>query len=306
MSCPLAIATIATYCAGTDLSCNAQRPTGIHLFRVTDNVLRFDVAEGDTYELLLPLNRENRGLWSHEGLIPAKEAPEQNRVIDTTLNAGYYTLGVFKASPNVTKATLRRLAGNDRIGICRTKPPDSVTFTAWLALPFSRSVIQIWNQPMKDTPEIPLSWVACVIASIALCWARDTRINKIMVPSDVVYSFLNGSLLADAILWIALGVVVSEDAGQDVISKDATKIVVYIGLFVLAEIIVQMHYAFEKSSWTHVFLGVLTLFTSSFYLSTLLLWIWAIIVWGQGGTREISQKQERGTEKNAKVESLVF
>jgi len=300
MSCPLAIATIATYCAGTDLSCNAQRPTGIHLFRVTDNILSFDVRAGDTYELLLPLNKEDRGLWSYDGLVPAKEAPSQNQVVDTTLNSGYYTLGVFKASPNVTKATLRRLVGNDRIGICRTKPPDSVTFSAWLALPFSRSVIQIWNQPMEDTPEIPLSWVACVIASIALCWARDTRINKMMVPSDVVYSFLNGSLLADAILWIALGVVASEDAGEEVISKDATKIVVYIGLFVLSQIIVRTHYAYEKSGWAHVLLGLLALFTSSFYLSTLLLWIWAIIVWGQRNT------EKKSLEKNTKIESLVF
>ena len=306
MSCPLAIATIVTYCAGTDRSCEVQRPTGLHLFKVSDNVLHFDVNEGDSYELVLPVNKKDRGLWSWEGLTPTKKSPENKDKIDPLLVTGFRTLGVFEPLPNVTRATLRRLAGNDRIGICRVNPPDSVTFTAWLALPFSRSVMQVWNQPLSDTPEIPIAWLACAIASIALCWARDTRVNHTTVPADVVYSILNGSLLADAILWIALGVVMSEDAGESALFGSVNHIVIYAGLFLLAEAIIQAHYAFEKSGWLHGLLGILALFTSAFYLSTLLLWIWAILVWGQNGTQKVAKGKKDDGDIAKTIQSLVF
>ena len=63
MTYPWAVATILTYCAGTDGSCGMKRPEGMHLFRVSENVIRFDVHPDDTYELVLPANKENRWGW---------------------------------------------------------------------------------------------------------------------------------------------------------------------------------------------------------------------------------------------------
>ena len=130
MRCPWAIQTIMLYCAGTDQSCKLDEVNHFHLFRVSNNVISFNVKQGQHYELFVPADKDSQGLWHNEGIVPYEQAPDFRDRIDPLALIGFHTLGVFTAASNVTTASLRRLAGGNRIGICRIDP-----LQAYRALP---------------------------------------------------------------------------------------------------------------------------------------------------------------------------
>lgn len=299
MTYPWAITTILTYCAGTDVSCNPGRPEGVHLFKVSDNVLSFDVDPGDIYELVLPINDDHRGLWSKEGLDPVEGSPDPFYHFDPTLLSAFYTWGTFKPKTNFTQVTLRRLSGDNRIGVVRRSSSYETSAVAWLALPFSRTLAQLWNQPLHDAPDIPLPYLTCIVASIFICWARNTRGKFKTTPKDVLWSICNGCLLCDAILWIALGAVVAENITSG-ITNTVNSLVVYIALFILIQVCLWAHYQYEKVPVVHFMIGFVSVFTSSFYFTTLAFWAWGIALI----TTQTSKKGSKDTEAN--LMSLIF
>ena len=278
MRCPWAVATILTYCSGTDESCSIDKLDHVHLLRVTNNVVTFNVAPGENYELFMPSNEGGHGIWQKEGLQAVEKVPQLPDRIDPIAVYGYYSLGVWTADANVTQATLRRLAGSNRIGICRINPPDDVVGLAWLAIPWSRASASIWNQPLHDTPSIPLPWITIVIAMIYLQWAKSTGDKDL--PYNMVDVLLNASLLADCILWVSLGVVILGESDIEDNTHGHNTIGTYFGLFFASQILLLSRRArwFARSWWLHVLAGWGALFTSGFYLTTVMLWIQSAVL----------------------------
>ncbi len=273
MRCPWAIQTIMLYCAGTDQSCKLDEVNHFHLFRVSNNVISFNVKQGQHYELFVPADKDSQGLWHNEGIVPYEQAPDFRDRIDPLALIGFHTLGVFTAASNVTTASLRRLAGGNRIGICRIDPPSSIQGTAWLALPFSRSSATIWNQPLHDTPNLPLPWITCFVAMLFLQWANDT--SKARPSKDMLHTLLQASLFTDAILWASLSIVILGESTIEDSSYGQSTLGACVGLFVLATIVPSIHK--YSTWWTDIVLGFVTLFTSGFYITTTLLWAHTIL-----------------------------
>jgi len=279
MGCPLAIATIVTFCHGTDSVCDPGHPTGLHLFRAKNNVITFDVEPGEKYELLLPSDDNNRGEWLRSNLVAASPYPgNDDSVVDPLAMAGFKTLGTFKAAPGAKRASLARLQGDNRIAVCRIDPSSDKTALAWLALPFSRSTFWIWNQPHENAPAVPLAWAATFLACLAIAWARDTRHPRPPVPRDVVLVALRGSLMADIILWIALSIVVFEVTD---VPRENTEVTIAVpaALFLGAWALRQTHFYLSRSRWAHAVIGIVALFTSFFYITTLAAWTWIAVSW---------------------------
>ena len=82
MRCPWAIQTIMLYCAGTDQSCKLDEVNHFHLFRVSNNVISFNVKQGQHYELFVPADKDSQGLWHNEGIVPYEQAPDFRDRID--------------------------------------------------------------------------------------------------------------------------------------------------------------------------------------------------------------------------------
>lgn len=274
MRCPMAISTIMTFCAGTDRACDVGTITHVHLFKVANNVLTIDIEQGQHYELLVPADKDSRGLWHRENLQASEPVPEFKHHIDPFVATGFYSLGVFQGTNNATTATLRRLAGGDRIAVCRIDPPENIQGTAWLALPWSRASAQVWNQPLDDAPSIPLPWVTCFLSMMFLQWAKNSQEKNI--PFGIVQKIVKASLLTDTVLWIALGVYILEDSTVEDGTRGNETMGAYFGLFFATLLIKYLHIEFPENPYVHVGLGFAALFTSALYVSTLFLWIWAL------------------------------
>lgn len=273
MKCPWAATTLLTFCAGTDMACDVGPITHLHLFKVQDNLLTFDVQEGQHYEFLLPADREHHGLWHWEGVTPSESTPDFKDRIDPFALSGFYSMGVFRAKLNSTMATIRRLAGSDRIGICRIDPPQNIQGVAWLALPWSRASVQIWNQPLNDTPHIPLPWVTCFISMIFLQLAHVPSTKRPTI--DITDTIVTASLLTDIIVWLSLGVCVFEDSSIENSTYGANATAAYTGLFLAALVILFLRERYRADLLVHIALGFAALFTSALYVTTFFLWVWA-------------------------------
>lgn len=300
MSCPFAIAAVITYCSGSPEACNPGKPTGLHLFEATQDVVHFDTEEGARYEILLPASEDDRGAWHWDGIAPDAGTPEHRQAIDPFALAGYYRYGTYQAVPGESKAVLRRLAGSDRIGVCRIDTPDDIKAVSWLALPFSRSAYTIWNQPLDDTPTFPLPWLACFATCLALAWARDTKAMRKPIPQDVLVTVIKASTLTDVVAWLALGVVVLEDSMPNR-SDGVVVSAVYFGFVLVAFFLRECHYMYMNSVWINVVLGFAALLTSVFYVTTVLLWVWAAVVFSAGRWERIDSE-----DQTSEVKSLLF
>ena len=273
MKCPWAATTLLTFCAGTDLACDVGPITNMHLFRVHENILTFDVKEGQHYEFLLPADSEHHGLWHWEGVTASESTPDFKDRMDPLALSGFYSLGIFKAKHNATVATIRRLAGSNRIAICRIDPPLSIQGTAWLALPWSRTSAQIWNQPLDDSPHIPLPWATCFISMIFLQLAHIPTTKRPTI--DITDTIVTASLLTDIIVWVSLGVCIFENSSIENSTYGANVIAAYTGLFLAALFILFLRDKYQADPLVHIALGLAAIFTSAFYVTTFFLWVWA-------------------------------
>ena len=299
MTCPFAIAAVITYCSGTPEACNPGQLKGLHLFEATQDIIEFDTEPGAKYEVFLPPNGDDRGAWHLNGLTPDAGVPTNREAIDPFALAGYYRYGTFEATAGASSAKLQRLAGSDRIGVCRVDVSDEIKAVSWLALPLSRSAYTIWNQPLDDTPSFPLPWLACFAACLALTWAEDTKGMRKPIPQDFLVTVLRASTLADIITWIALAVVVLEDSAPT--NSNAMAVIgAYTGLLLLALLIRQIHFSNRGFPFVHLLLGFAALLTSVFYVTTALFWIWAVVL--------LSSKRWKRVNPDTPVEmtSLLF
>ena len=274
MRCPMAISTIMTFCAGTDRACDVGTITHVHLFKVAENVLTINIEKGQHYELLVPADKDSRGLWHRENLRASEALPEFKHRVDPFVTTGFYSLGVFTGTDNATTAILRRLGGGDRIAVCRIDPPETIQGTAWLALPWSRASAQVWNQPLDDAPSIPLPWVTCFLSMMFLQWAKNNQEQNL--PFGMVEKIVKASLLTDTVLWIALGVYILEDSTLEEGTRGNETMGAYFGLFLATLLIKYLHIEYPSNILVNVGLGFAALFTSSLYVSTLFLWILAL------------------------------
>ena len=281
-------------------------------------------------------------MWSKEGLVPVEGSPGLAQHFDPFLVSAFHTLGTFKAADNATKATLRRLGGDDRIGVSRHNPSQGITSVAWLALPWSRSITQIWNQPLHDAPDIPLTWLTCIVRGpygfhllsesdpfpprlhvfsfvgqgmfnncmprimprLTVCFFRDSRYHPNRSPKDLLWTITNGCLLSDAVLWIALGAVAAENVDSPGITNPTNSLVTYVAFFILCQLCLWAHYTYERNVTVHFFIGGVALFTSAFYITSLALWGWGVAV--ATTTRSTRVTPAKSKDEPSILTSLVF